>query len=101
MPSPTSSTRPTSRLSMPTRTSRICSSMMREISSALNAVAMLAPLLEIVRDPVDPGAHAGVVDVVADAYHQPAQDVGVDLQVQDRFPAEGLPQVARQPGALV
>src|SRR5438874_9175715 len=99
MPSPTSSTRPTSRVSMEGRKSAISRSRTEAISAVFKA--MSAPLVELVPYHLDPGADAGVVDVVADAHQQTAQDVGVDPEVQDGFPAEGPAQVVGQPAALL
>src|SRR4051794_12128998 len=86
MPSPTSSTRPVSRVSSWGPDRPISCSRTETISSALNL--MTAPLDHLVPDVRKAGAHAGVVEPVPHAHHQPAQQVGVDARVEHRLLAE-------------
>src|SRR5262245_62665990 len=99
MPSPTSSTRPTSRALIVGSTSLIWPTSTEMISSARNGMA--APLDQLIAGLVDAGADAGVVDPVADAHDQPAQQVGIDLFLQDGFDLGHLPHVGAHATALV
>src|SRR5262249_16406447 len=83
MPSPISRTWPTSRRSRPAPNSLICRSRTEAISSGLNL--MTASLDELLSDGLDTGAHAGVDHLIADANDQPAEQLGVDNNVQDRL----------------
>src|SRR5437588_9901724 len=98
MPSPTSSTRPTSRVSIPVRVCLISSLMTETISSTRNA--MTAPLDQLSADLVQPGADAGVIDPVADPDDQPAQEFRLDLFFQQRLDLADRPHVVAQPGPL-
>src|SRR5947209_10489531 len=99
MPSPTSSTRPTSRV--PASWSRPCmiSCVRTEtILSALNLMA--APLNQLLLDGFQTGAHAGVVDPVLHAHHQPPQKVRVHGRLEHRLALEHLAQFILQPFLL-
>src|SRR5687768_17119100 len=100
MPSPTSSTCPTSRVSPRLSPVRVISCSMTEaISAALNLMA--APLFHLFPDGLQAGADAGVVDPVLDAHHQPAQQLRVDPGLQDGLAPEGLAQLLAQAVLLV
>src|SRR4051794_31578674 len=99
MPSPTSSTTPVSRESAWPPKSLICRCSTETISSGLNLMA--AVLDDLVADVLEPGADAGVVEPVADAHHQPAQQVGVERRFQHRLLPQGLAQFADQPLLLL
>src|SRR5262245_27261963 len=101
MPSPTSSTRPTSRALIASLPVLLISSEITEtISPTLNA--MTAPLDQLVPDRLQPRADAGVVDPVADADHQPAQQVGVDGFLEHRLElADGADVLLDAPAFLV
>src|SRR5262245_14619097 len=98
MPSPTSSTRPTSRASIVGRTWRICSSRIDLISSARKA--MTAPLDQLGADRVELRADAGVIDPVADADDQAAQEFRIDMFMKDRLGLSHRPHVVAQPPPL-
>src|SRR2546421_5919596 len=91
MPSPTSSTRPTLRASMPAFELSISLARTETISLTFNAIT--APLDELVADRAQPGAHAGVVAPVADLDRQPAQEVGAHRLVQDGLQRRHRPHV--------
>src|SRR4051794_21868551 len=99
MPSPTSSTRPTSTASIWERYSLISSSITERISSALNL--MTATLDNFFADIVQPGAHRAVEQPVADLHHHAAQQVGIDLRLQHRFQVKRRSQLLDEPLALV
>src|SRR2546421_1458452 len=99
MPSATSRTRPTSRVSSCERYCSISCWRTETISSVLNlATAQLPQFLAHVEDL---GAHRAVEDKVGDAEDHAAKQVWLDALVQDRFEAEGLVQIVHQPLALV
>src|SRR6516162_7206160 len=99
MPSPTSSTRPTSRAVTSWPESMISRSSTETISSALNLIT--TSLNELFADVVQPGADAGVVDPVVHLHDQAAQQVRVGAGLQDRLAAEGSAQLVAQPLLLV
>src|SRR3954452_1154971 len=99
MPSPTSSTRPTSRDSTVARVPWISPIRMEVISSARNA--MTAPLDELVADHVELGTDAGVIDPVADPHDQPAQQFRIYLFFEDRLDLRRRPHVVAQPPPLL
>src|SRR3954447_3044329 len=98
MPSPTSSTRPTSRAETSAPAPRISLASTETISPTLNA--MTAPLDQLVPDGLQPGPHAGVVDPVADADDEPAQQVRVDRLLEHRLQVADCADVLLDPGAL-
>src|SRR5262249_29959691 len=99
MPSPTSRTWPTS--PPPRRARKFSISLVNTelISSALNF--MTASRYEFTANGFEFPADGGVVDPVADAHHQSAQQVGIDPLLQNRLDLEGLAQLADEPLALV
>src|SRR4051812_18667760 len=99
MPSPTSSTVPVSRASTPVLAPRISCSSTETISSTLNA--MTAPLDQLIPDVLQARADAGVVDPVLNADDQAAQDVGVDLLVEDRLDGHHGADVVLDPAPLL
>src|SRR5436305_6863485 len=122
MPSPTSSTLPTSLRSTSVRYLRISSSMTDAISSTLNL--MKAPCLDflsqsrlgnvggaadnLARGPrpqrlaqiLQPGRHAGVELLTLDVDHEATDQRRIDALDQRRFPARGGSHGILQPGAL-
>src|SRR5437868_4371294 len=98
MPSPISSTRPTSRDSTSARYWLISCWRTETISSALNRMA--AFLADLVPELLQTGADAGVIQPVIDLDNQAAQQVGIDARVQDRLAPEGRPQFLPQPLGL-
>src|SRR5579885_3126848 len=100
MPSPTSSTRPTSRVSSCWRYSLISCVRTDTISSVLN-LAMTAPLDQLLANVLQPRPHRGVVQPVADAHHHAAQQRRIDARRQHRLLVVLLPQLLAQPLALV
>src|SRR5690349_11665467 len=99
MPSPTSRTRPISRVSSRGRNSSISCVSTETISSGLNLIT--ASLDELVPDFGQARAHGAVVEVVADLDDEAADQVGIDAGLQDRLAPEGTPQLLPQPLALV
>src|ERR1700730_2710324 len=99
MPSPTSSTRPTSWASRPPRTSWISLSSTETISLGLNRIT--ASLDELVADLFQPRADAAVVQRVADLHGQAAQERGIDARLQHRLAAQRRPQLLAQLFLLV
>src|SRR5579859_3649209 len=97
MPSPTSSTWPTSAVSDLAPNSLISRVRTDAISLELMR-CMETPLVELVPQGFEPALDAGVVQPVADAHHQPAQQVGIDARVQHRFEPQRLPQFVHQIG---
>src|SRR5438105_4791037 len=89
MPSPTSSTRPTSRVSRRAPKWRISSVRTDVISSALNF--MTASRDDLVLEVIQTGADGGVELAVADADLQPAQERRVDVRHQHRLQVEAPP----------
>src|SRR4051794_104254 len=99
MPSPTSSTRPTSRASMAARVPSISFTMTEMISSARNA--MTAPLDQLIADHVELGADAGVIDPVADAHDQSAQQFRIHVFFEQRLDVRPRPHVVAQSPTLI
>src|SRR3954454_22279261 len=77
MPSPTSSTRPTSVLVTSAWNCSISRWMTELISSALNFMRL--SLDQAMAELLEPAAHRGVVYVVADLDDQPPEQGGIDL----------------------
>src|SRR5712692_659772 len=94
MPSPTSSTRPTSRASSCPRYCSISACNTETISSALNL--MTASRNELVPNGVEFGAHGGVIQPIADAHHHAAQKLRIKLRLQHRIQLQGIPQLLPQ-----
>src|SRR5229473_4242372 len=80
MPSPTSSTRPTSRASSWPRYCSISACNTETISSALNL--MTASLYELIPNRIKPGSNRGVVEPIADPHDDTAQEVWIDFRLQ-------------------
>src|SRR5262245_50093715 len=99
MPSPTSSTCPTSRVSTFRSNSEICLLMTLRISLAL--VAMADALVEQESaEGLEPGADGGVDHPVADLDDEAAEEVRVHSDVQDGLFAEHVGQGLGQGTAL-
>src|SRR5262249_1432337 len=96
MPSPTSRTVPVSRASTPVL---ISSTNTETISSTLNA--MTAPIDELIPDVLEACEDAGVVDPVLNADDQAAEDVGIDLLVEDRLDGDHGTDVVLDPVPLL
>src|SRR5579864_7566839 len=86
MPSPTSSTRPTSRTSIWDWYCSISCCRTEAISSALNLID--APVNHLLADVFEPAGDGTVVDGVADPEHDAADQVGIDEASQDRLTFE-------------
>src|SRR5262249_36716637 len=99
MPSPTSRTVPVSRASTPVLAPLISCSSTETISSTLNA--MTAPIDELIPDVLQTGEDAGVVDPVLNADDQAAEDVGIDLLVEDRLDGDDGADVILDPIPLL
>src|SRR4051794_39502035 len=82
MPSPTSSTCPTSRTSWPAPSPPISRERTETISSGLNFIA--APRQQLIADGLDPVPDRAVEDLVADLDDHPAQQGLVPLGPDDR-----------------
>src|SRR5207253_9046185 len=89
MPSPTSSTRPVSRTSSCWPKPEICRSMIEVISLALSLSAMGASGHQLGAEALQARPHGAVVNLVADLDHEPAEQVGVHLQVKHRLLVQG------------
>src|SRR5438874_10802700 len=100
MPSPTSSTRPTSRDSSCWRYWPISCVSTDTISSVLN-LDMSAPLDQLFANGLQPRPHRGVVEPVADANDDAAQEGRLDLGRQHRLLVVLGLQLLPQPLALV
>src|SRR5438067_2003259 len=98
MPSPTSRTRPTSRTSAPPPCLPICSTSTETISSALNL--MTASLDELGSQILEPGLQTVVVQPVAGADGDGAEQVGIDLLAQQRLALHPLAQERQEAFAL-
>src|SRR5579871_2421821 len=99
MPSPTSSTRPTS---LESSWGRNCSSSVcrtETISSALNLIT--ASRDELIANGVELRPDRRIVNVVADAHHHAAQEIRIDPHFQQGFLFERLPQLVQQALALI
>src|SRR6185369_10665956 len=93
MPSPTSTTVPTLRVSTPESNESMADLMMLVISS--DRMAMGADLLEGARDepgpePLQAAADAPVDQTIADAHDEAAQQAGIDLDIEGDATAGGL-----------
>src|SRR6516165_4068322 len=99
MPSPTSRTRPTSRVSSWVLYCWISSTSTETISSALNLMAAHLPHLFAQIDKLCP--HRAVEDPVADADNHAAQQVRLYLLLEDWFQSEGLAEVVLKALLLV
>src|SRR5438105_4467201 len=99
MPSPTSSTRPTSRASSLARYWSISSRRTETISSALNLIT--ASRDNLFADVGQLRTHRLVVDPVADADDQAPQQIRIDPSLEDRLLVELLPQLLAQPFAQI
>src|SRR5690242_13893428 len=99
MPSPTSSTRPTSRTSACLRMSAISCVRTEAISSALNFIT--ASLDQVLAEVVDARADGGVVEPVADLDHQAAEQGRVLPDVEHRLGVEPVPELPLQLLTLV
>src|SRR6266446_6861811 len=86
MPSPTSRTRPTSRVSILLWYCSISLVRTETISSALNLIA--ASLEDLMFQGVDARTHGAVVNQVADLQLHAAQEIGVDLLEKRRLQVE-------------
>src|SRR5947209_19479654 len=99
MPSPISSTRPTSRTSIWDWYCLISSLRTETISSALNLMATSRE--NVVANLVELGPHRGVVHHVADADDHAAEQLGIDGGFQDGVHLEVFAQPLLQPLPLV
>src|SRR5437016_3507799 len=99
MPSPTSSTRPTSRASSLERYWSISVCNTETISSALNL--MTASRDDLVPKSFQLGFHRVVVQPVADLHHHATKQVWLDGRLQHRLLVEGVPQLLPQSLLLV
>src|SRR5438128_1233648 len=99
MPSPTSRTRPTSRVSSWVRYCSISRCRTETISSALNL--MTAHLPELFAQIEDLGTDRAVEDEVADPQDHAAQELPLDRLVDDGFQLESAAQVGHQPLGLL
>src|SRR5438034_10276426 len=99
MPSPTSSTWPTSVASLVLRYSVISFVSTEAISSALNP--MPTALDDLIPNIQQPGPHRAVELPVEDAHHQAAQQFRIDLHVQHRLQVQGVVDILRQPLPLL
>src|SRR5215212_5231882 len=89
IPSPTSSTRPTSRTSWSDPSPVISRWRTETISSGLNFIA--APGQQLVADGLDAGPHRAVEDLVPHLDDHPAQQVFLHLDRQHRVQPRPLP----------
>src|SRR5947209_12924391 len=99
MPSPTSSTRPTSRPARRSLYLTISCSRTETISSGLNL--MTAALQELVPNARETGADGRIVQPIADLHNQAADQVGIDAGFQHGFAVKGVAELVQQPLALV
>src|SRR5713226_5894739 len=99
MPSPTSSTRPTSRSTIWPRYCSISLVRTEAISPVLNL--MTASLDQLVPQIEKAGAYRAVVHPVADLHHQPAEQVRLDPHVQERLAVVEVVQFLPQSCLLV
>src|SRR5256885_5215134 len=99
MPSPTSSTRPTSRASSFERYCSISLWSTETISSALNL--MTASHQDVVADVFQLGADRAVVLPIADADAHAADQLGLDLQIEDRLPVQRFTEFSLQALLLI
>src|SRR5438445_9528791 len=99
MPSPTSSTRPTSRASRWARYWSISLWRTETISSALNL--MTASLDDLFPDAFQALANGRIVDPVAHADHHAAEQIGIEPGLKQRLLVIALTQLSEQALALV
>src|SRR5437588_12742203 len=99
MPSPTSSTRPTSRASSLARYWSISADNTETISSALNLIT--ASRNDLVANTFQFRPHGQIVEPVADAHDHAAQQIGIDLGLEYRLLVKGRPQLLAQAFPLV
>src|SRR5262245_9624121 len=99
MPSPTSSTRPTSCTSSLARYWLISVRRTETISSGLNLIT--ASLDQLVAEGFDLVADTGVVLEVADAHGHAPEQVRIDARIQHRIALKHLADLADQAFALV
>src|SRR6266571_1946619 len=99
MPSPTSSTRPTSRVSTCVWYWSISDCRTETISSALNLMA--TSFDELFPEGFQLGANRAVEQPVAHAHFETADQVRVDLSLQDGLEMKGAAQLLEQAPALV
>src|SRR3954453_2496911 len=89
MPSPTSSTRPTSVTSWPGPSRPISPRRTETISSGLNFIA--APRQQLIADRLDLETDRAIEDLVANLNDHPAQERRVDLGADDWIESGCLP----------
>src|SRR5947209_17204596 len=99
MPSPTSSTRPTSRASSLARYWSISVWSTETISSALNLIA--ASFDDLVPDVLELGTDRAVIHPVADLHDEAAEQLRIDAGFQHRLLLELLAELLHQALALV
>src|SRR5258707_1065233 len=99
MPSPTSSTRPTSRDTSLERYWSISDCRTETISSALNL--MTASLNDLVADRDQPRPDRGVVEPISHLYDQAADQVGIRPHAQHRLLLESLAEFIPQAFLLI
>src|SRR6266480_3215205 len=99
MPSPTSSTLPTSRASSCPRYCSISVCNTEKISSALNL--MTASRYKLVPNRLEPGANRGVIQPIAHAHDHATEQLRIDRRLQDRVELQGLAQLLPQAIFLV
>src|SRR5262249_23055546 len=99
MPSPISSTRPTSRSTIWERYWSISLVNTEAISSALNLIA--TSLDELFPKGLELSSAGGVIDPTPDPDDPAAGQIGLDASFQDRFPPEGFPQSVLEPIPLI
>src|SRR5947207_1451499 len=99
MPSPTSSTRPTSRASSFERYCSISVCSTETISSALNL--MTASQQDVVADVFQLGADRAVVLPIADADAQAGDQLRLYFQIQDRFAVQRSAELLLQALLLI
>src|SRR5207249_3010268 len=99
MPSPTSSTRPTSSDLSLERYCSISAWRTETISSALNL--MTASLNDLIPDRLELRAHRGVVEPIADPHDQAAKQLWIGPHAQERLTLEGVLELSTQAFPLV
>src|SRR5687768_12957712 len=108
MPSPTSTTVPTERISTPASNSSIADLMIVVISSERVAISYSRVLFTVsgarrkaISESFETAAHTAVDEQVADPHLDSAQESGVDLRLQLHPAAGHLLEPAAQSGQLV
>src|SRR5947209_8907838 len=99
MPSPTSSTRPSSRTSSLARYWSISDCSTETISSALNLITTSRD--DLVANILQLGLDGFVIEPIADAYDQAAEQIRVCLRFQQRFLVQGRAQLLAQAFLLI